>query len=430
MTVTPRAYLDTRLLLKADNLDGLSDLLIARDNIGLGVDDPAQFASMLTDWVQFKAGGPMLVWDSNGQIKLAMSDGFNTASMICSTLTAVSSVRANNVVIANNRYLRWRDAADTADVDVVKMDVSENVLAAKKWEFKEELTGSAGVLAKVYGFSAGGNPALPYAQAAFRTANDWRIIDDGYLEFNYQGALGQVLSLQPNGISIPGNCYIGPPGAQQLPASPMTLLVNGDSKLMGKLGLGASPMGLGRFYIAGGGEANNFIFINATQAQANDIFYRASFGSPVTGSVKGLDIAGTCTDDLSISVYNQNAGPNSNSKLSLATLFGTSGDPVIAFNIATVGYQWNIGLDNSDADKFKLSYGGPTIGSGDYLIVDITGNVEIPNSLSCDDMRIPSPIVPSASSSPGSVGTVAWDNSFIYICTVANSWKRSPLGSW
>ena len=52
---------------------------------------------------------------------------------------------------------------------------------------------------------------------------------------------------------------------------------------------------------------------------------------------------------------------------------GSTGDASIKFNIS--GDTYSIGIDNSDSDKFKLSYGA--VGTNDRIVVDTSGNVSI-----------------------------------------------------
>jgi len=52
---------------------------------------------------------------------------------------------------------------------------------------------------------------------------------------------------------------------------------------------------------------------------------------------------------------------------------GNSGDAAIKFNIS--GDTYSLGIDNSDSDKFKLSFGN--LGTNDRLVIDSTGNVGI-----------------------------------------------------
>jgi len=37
---------------------------------------------------------------------------------------------------------------------------------------------------------------------------------------------------------------------------------------------------------------------------------------------------------------------------------------------------------------------------------------------------------PATSSSPGAIGQVAFDASYLYICVAEDTWVRTPLASW
>ena len=54
-------------------------------------------------------------------------------------------------------------------------------------------------------------------------------------------------------------------------------------------------------------------------------------------------------------------------------------DPMISFNIGDGGFDWTMGVDNSDSDKFKISGGtdshNPNLGTNDRLTIDSSGNL-------------------------------------------------------
>ena len=54
----------------------------------------------------------------------------------------------------------------------------------------------------------------------------------------------------------------------------------------------------------------------------------------------------------------------------------STGDASVMFNIS--GDTYSLGIDNSDGDKFKLSYGA--LGTNDRLVIDSSGNVGIGTS--------------------------------------------------
>lgn len=58
-------------------------------------------------------------------------------------------------------------------------------------------------------------------------------------------------------------------------------------------------------------------------------------------------------------------------------------------------------------------------------IQQVTGNVVVAKNL-----VLSSPNVPSSASDTGTVGTISWDASYIYICTATDTWKRVAIATW
>ena len=44
--------------------------------------------------------------------------------------------------------------------------------------------------------------------------------------------------------------------------------------------------------------------------------------------------------------------------------------------------------------------------------------------------RIPTAETPASASATGTIGTITWDASYIYVCTAANTWKRVAIATW
>lgn len=57
--------------------------------------------------------------------------------------------------------------------------------------------------------------------------------------------------------------------------------------------------------------------------------------------------------------------------------------------------------------------------------ISVSGSIEIGGNLSIDNNY-----VPTANTSPGQAGQIVWDDSHVYICVAANSWKRANLAAW
>jgi uncharacterized membrane protein len=69
--------------------------------------------------------------------------------------------------------------------------------------------------------------------------------------------------------------------------------------------------------------------------------------------------------------------------------------------------------------------------------IDSTGNVGIgtdtptePLDIAGDSIRIRTAQTPASASATGTVGQIAWDASYIYVCTATNTWKRTALATW
>jgi hypothetical protein len=60
------------------------------------------------------------------------------------------------------------------------------------------------------------------------------------------------------------------------------------------------------------------------------------------------------------------------------------------------------------------------------LEIDSSRNINIP----IGRLRITTPETPSTAGSVGTIGTVAWDTSYIYICTATDTWKRVAIATW
>lgn len=65
---------------------------------------------------------------------------------------------------------------------------------------------------------------------------------------------------------------------------------------------------------------------------------------------------------------------------------------------------------------------------GDYQFTD-SGGVDIFRIFSAGGF-LSKTATPASASATGVTGTMAWDTSYIYVCTATNTWKRTALTSW
>lgn len=52
------------------------------------------------------------------------------------------------------------------------------------------------------------------------------------------------------------------------------------------------------------------------------------------------------------------------------------------------------------------------------------------NGASVTRLSITTPSVPTTATSTGIVGEIAWDGTYLYVCTATNTWKRTAIASW
>jgi hypothetical protein len=80
-------------------------------------------------------------------------------------------------------------------------------------------------------------------------------------------------------------------------------------------------------------------------------------------------------------IIQNNNGAGAGVRLELSVGAPDSDDPVVSFNVGNGGADWSVGVDNSDADKFKISGGtdshNPNLGANNKLAITTGGNVGI-----------------------------------------------------
>lgn len=85
--------------------------------------------------------------------------------------------------------------------------------------------------------------------------------------------------------------------------------------------------------------------------------------------------------------------------------------------LGTASLQW--------ADLFLAEGGVINWDNGDATLTQ-TGNSLV---LAGADLAVPTK-TPSSASDTGVAGTIAWDASYIYVCTATNTWKRVAIATW
>jgi hypothetical protein len=85
-----------------------------------------------------------------------------------------------------------------------------------------------------------------------------------------------------------------------------------------------------------------------------------------------------------IYMHNTSSNENAHAVLALRTLGPTGGDPFVSFDINGV-LGWTVGVDNSDADKFKIGKSWATVGTNTYFTIDTSGNSVFAGTISASN---------------------------------------------
>lgn len=109
-------------------------------------------------------------------------------------------------------------------------------------------------------------------------------------------------------------------------------------------------------------------------------------------------------------IYDDGASGTTTKTLSIV---GTSG--TLSFTAASDGGDYNIGSNNGAQVLALFGSGG-----GNSLSLRLLDGKLIVNTAQ----------TPATAAASGEIGTIAWDTSYIYICTATNTWKRVAIATW
>lgn len=222
----------------------------------------------------------------------------------------------------------------------------------------------------------------------------------------------------------------------------------------GYLGVGtASPTSM--LHVSGTASASEFVTLNGTNTSASTSIHvglsNAVGFSPSGGSlsaVRGLSNAPVVSgSSLTISSFQAIF-----SRLSLGAGFsGTiteasamvAGNAVVSGGAITTQYGLLVGDLTSGTNNRGVGV-GVTAGGGNFNVYAsgsapnyFAGNVGIATSsptealdVDSDTVRLRQARTPASASATCSVGEIAWDASFVYVCVGTDTWKRSALSTW
>lgn len=156
-------------------------------------------------------------------------------------------------------------------------------------------------------------------------------------------------------------------------------------------------------------------------------------GPVFTGTHYAFQMEGAPSLDFIGAIYNNRNALTANAIQELRTIGADAGDPFTRYHVFSGG-SFDVGIDNSDGDKFKISLGG-ALGTTDRLVIDSGGNVGIGTAAPSTKLHVAGPIrcasytvatLPSASAAGAGAQVYVSDESGGAVPTFSDgtNWRR------
>lgn len=211
---------------------------------------------------------------------------------------------------------------------------------------------------------------------------------------------------------IAGALLILPAQAQTTPGFSVQPVARG--------GTGATSLTAGRILIGNGTSA---VAVSGDGTIAGNLTASGTgthtFGTTNTVSM-AAGVLGVSTGTVNIGTQ----GPSGATAITLQSqgsygmvLKSTSTDRQFDFEGINSGNDYTTRFTNAGAGKHSVSLSGNLTVSGTSLST-FGGQIGIATS------------TPASAGAAGVAGTIAWDASYIYVCTATNTWKRVAIATW
>ena len=92
---------------------------------------------------------------------------------------------------------------------------------------------------------------------------------------------------------------------------------------------------------------------------------------------------------------------------------GANGAEIIAKIDAAIGTDWKSGT-----------------GAEILAVIEAAADVDLTGNLSVAGTTVISTKTPATAGATGTAGEIAWDGSFIYICSATDTWLRVAIATW
>lgn len=167
----------------------------------------------------------------------------------------------------------------------------------------------------------------------------------------------------------------------------------------------------GHFFSTNTFGATQFVVAHTASA----VNYLQATGS-TTGNEARLSVQGTDT----------NAGMWVTTKGTGVIRLETGGGEQVRVSHTAAAVNYLNLTGSATGSAVTISTGGSDTNRSMTLTAAGTGLVQIGN----DSLRIVTSKTPASAAATGTQGQIAWDASYIYVCTANNTWKRAALATW
>ena len=145
-------------------------------------------------------------------------------------------------------------------------------------------------------------------------------------------------------------------------------------------------------------DVDNTFVAGSNTFPANNVYFGKGFdnATPTAYTINGTGGSGT---DIAGAAVNIAGG--------VGTGTGVGGDVVIQYAAA-----------------------GSTGTAANTLAAALTVDGGTGNATFSGDVTLTAPTVPASATATGTTGTIAWDASYVYVCTATDTWKRVAIATW
>lgn len=186
------------------------------------------------------------------------------------------------------------------------------------------------------------------------------------------------------------------------------------------------------------GDATFTTLTTPTVTNSGTLALSATGANIITASTNGVERARIDSSGVPTFTQSVNSSVTYLTQTNNGTASGTglkitaqSGAYVGKFDIAAAGALAQLGTEtnhpfllitnNVEAARFDSSgnflIGTTTTGASKLVVAD-------------DSIQVNTAKTPASASATGTTGQIAWDASYIYVCTATNTWRRVAHGTW